>query len=89
VPLGRHLDTGDQIGHPSCEGGTSTGTHIHLARKYNGEWIIADGPLSFNLEGWVAHEGAMAYQGTLTRYADTVTACVCSDSDSFITAGER
>jgi len=24
-------------------GGTATGTHIHIARKYNGEWLPAEG----------------------------------------------
>ena len=88
VPVGVNLNAGDKIGHPSCEGGTSTGTHIHSARKYNGEWILADGALGLNFDGWIAHEGNQAYQGTLTRYSDTVTACECSDSDSFITADE-
>jgi LasA protease len=85
---GANLKAGDKIGHPSCEGGTSTGTHVHIARKYNGEWILADGPLAFNLEGWIAHNGFQPYQGTLTRFSDTVTACECSDSASFITADE-
>lgn len=88
VPVGVNLNAGDKIGHPSCEGGTSTGTHIHIARKYNGEWILADGPLGLNFDGWIAHEGNQVYQGTLTRYSDTVTACECSDSDSFITADD-
>ena len=65
------------------------GTHIHIARKYNGEWVLADGPLALNFDGWIAHEGTQPYQGTLTRYADTVTACECSDSASFITAEEE
>jgi len=30
--LGTSLKQGDRIGHPSCEGGTSTGTHIHIDR---------------------------------------------------------
>ncbi|HEX7975449.1 MAG TPA: M23 family metallopeptidase, partial [Anaerolineales bacterium] len=30
------VDAGTPIGHPSCEGGISTGTHLHIARKYNG-----------------------------------------------------
>ena len=89
VPVGADLKTGDKIGHPSCEGGTSTGTHIHIARKYNGEWILADGPLALNFDGWIAHKGAGPYKGTLTRFSETVTACECSDSDSFITADER
>ena len=89
VPVGVSLDAGDKIGHPSCEGGTSTGTHIHIARKYNGEWILADGPLAFNLDGWIAHNGSQKYQGTLTRFSSTVTACECSDRASFITADDR
>jgi LasA protease len=84
VPLGSILQTGDPVGHPSCEGGSSTGTHVHIARKYNGEWILAEGPLAFNLEGWIAHNGSKAYLGTLTRGSSTVTACVCSNAASFI-----
>ena len=53
--VGKVLTAGQPLGHPSCEGGTTTGTHIHIARKYNGEWIAADGSIPFNLEGWVAH----------------------------------
>jgi LasA protease len=89
VPVGTHVAVGDKIGHPSCEGGKSTGTHVHIARKYNGEWILAEGPLAFNLEGWVAKNGSRQYLGNLTRFGSTVTACECSDSSSFITAGER
>ena len=79
VPAGLSLKSGDPIGYPSCEGGRVTGTHIHVSRKYNGEWIPADGPLAFNLEGWVAHNGRAAYEGTLTRGSLSVTACVCGD----------
>jgi hypothetical protein len=35
----------DRVGHPSCEGGSSSGIHIHIARKFNGEWVLADGGL--------------------------------------------
>lgn len=87
--VGMEVEAGQPLGHPSCEGGTSTGTHVHIARLYNGEWILAEGPLAFNLEGWVAHNGAAPYLGTLTRFGRTVTACVCSNQPSFITAGER
>ncbi len=55
VKVGDWVDVGDHIGRPSCEGGVSTGTHLHIARKYNGEWIPADGPLPFVLSGWTAH----------------------------------
>ncbi len=74
VKLDTLVNTGDFIGHPSCEGGYATGTHVHIARKFNGEWIAADGPIPFVLSGWQAHEGAAAYKGTLTRDGETVTA---------------
>ncbi len=80
--VGEQLRTGDLIGYPSCEGGEVTGTHVHIARKYNGEWILADGPLALNLEGWVAHNGSQAYEGTLTRGAGLITACQCSNIQS-------
>ncbi len=83
-PVGTRLNAGDPIGHPSCDGGKSTGTHIHIARKYNGEWILADSVLAFNLEGWLARNGAAPYQGTLRRFGQTVTACECSDNASQI-----
>jgi LasA protease len=74
VAVGTHLNTDDRIGHPSCEGGFSTGTHVHLARKYNGEWLAADGPSPFVLSGWQASQGSRAYSGTLTRGEQIVTA---------------
>jgi hypothetical protein len=86
--VGTVLEAGDPIGHPSCEGGTSTGTHVHIARKYNGEWIPADGPLAFNLSGWVAHYGDEPYKGTLTRFSETVTASTSSNQSTWITAGQ-
>ena len=87
VPAGKELHAGDFIGYPSCKGGEVTGTHVHIARKYDGEWILADSPLAFNLEGWIAHAGTVAYQGTLTRNGVTVTACQCSDFNSQIKSG--
>jgi murein DD-endopeptidase MepM/ murein hydrolase activator NlpD len=89
VPVGREVKAGDPVGYPSCEGGHVTGTHVHIARKFNGEWILADGPLAFNLEGWVVHNGSIAYQGTLTRGAATVTACDCSNLGSQVSADPR
>lgn len=87
VPLGREVQAGEPIGYPSCEGGHVTGTHVHIARKYNGEWILADGPLAFNLEGWIAHNGSQVYEGTMTRGAAMIIACVCSDYQSQIMWG--
>ena len=85
IPLGTWLAAGERLGHASCEGGFATGTHIHIARKFNGEWVPADGPLPFNLGGWIAHAGNEAYQGTLTRDGKTLIACVCSNYLTFIT----
>jgi murein DD-endopeptidase MepM/ murein hydrolase activator NlpD len=84
VPLGKEVKAGEPIGYPSCEGGHVTGTHVHIARKYNGEWILADGPLAFDLEGWVVHNGSQEYEGTLTRGGGLVIACQCSDFQSQI-----
>lgn len=77
VPVGTRVKQGDRIGHPSCEGGFSESTHLHLARKYNGEWIAADGPLPFVLSGWQAHSTGVSYEGTLTRGQEVRTACEC------------
>lgn len=88
VPAGAALQTGDRVGHPSCEGGRTTGTHVHIARKFNGEWIPADGPLAFDLDGWVAGRGERAYLGTLRRFGQTVVACECSNRSSQIQAGQ-
>jgi LasA protease len=84
IQAGKHVETGDLIGHPSCEGGIATGTHVHLARKYNGEWILADGPLPFELSGWIAHAGTVAYQGLLTKDGATVVACPCASRETYI-----
>lgn len=86
APLGSDLKAGDKIGYPSCEGGRSTGTHVHIARKYNGEWIPADSALPFVLSGWVPHNGSAAYQGTLTKGGLIVTACECGDAYTSINA---
>ena len=86
APAGQVVKQGEPLGYPSCEGGRSTGTHVHVSRKYNGEWIPAEGPLAFNLEGWVAHNGPRAYAGTLTKGSLTVIACECGDLYSHISS---
>jgi hypothetical protein len=86
VPMGTVVEIGDPIGHPSCEGGRTTGTHVHIARKYNGEWMPADSIIPFNLDGWIAHDGAVEYEGTLTRGGRTIVACTCADASSQIRA---
>ena len=85
APVGSWVGAGDPLGHPSCEGGFATGTHLHIARKFNGEWIPAAGPLPFNLGGWVAGPGDGPYKGTMTRGDVTVIACTCSSSQTWLT----
>jgi LasA protease len=87
VHTGVKVKAGDPLGHPSCEGGEATGTHVHIARKYNGEWIPAGGPLAFNLEGWVVKAGNEAYQGDLVKFSRIVHACTCSDQPSQVQSG--
>jgi len=69
-----YVYAGERIGHPSCEGGYSNGTHVHLARKYNGEWISADGNLPFILDGWASSGNGIEYDGYLTRGATVLEA---------------
>lgn len=71
---GTLVQTGDPIGHPSCEGGSATGTHVHIARKFNGEWIGVDPALPFVLSGWTAQAGENPYEGTLVKGDQIVTA---------------
>ncbi len=64
---GSRLDQGDPIGHPSCEGGFSESSHLHFARKYNGEWMAVDGPLPLILSGWRFYSDGTEYDGTAVR----------------------
>jgi len=88
IPLGAWVEVGDRIGHPSCEGGRSTGTHIHLARRYNGEWVPADGPLPFTLSGWEARAGTEAYKGWLIRGTEILYANTASTYETQLTREE-
>lgn len=74
IEPGTRLKAGDRIGHPSCEGGPANGTHVHIARKFNGEWILAGGPLPFILDDWVAIAGDKPYEGTLENGSQIRTA---------------
>ncbi len=74
VESGKTLQAGDAIGHPSCEGGLSSGTHVHLARKFNGTWIAADGKVPFLLDGWMSSGTGEEYVGSLKRGSEIVEA---------------
>lgn len=74
VEAGTYVSVGDPIGHPSCEGGVANAAHLHLARKYNGEWIPADGQLPFVLNGWTSSGNGTEYDGTLQRGSSVLAA---------------
>ena len=82
--VGLNLNAGDLIGYPSCEGGRSTGTHVHIARKYNGEWMLADGPIPFVLSGWTAIAGDKPYLGKLVKGNKVITSDVYAQAWSVI-----
>ncbi len=84
APVGSRLNLDDPVGHPSCEGGASTGTHVHITRKYRGEWIGADEPFQFILSGYRAVPGDASFQGVLVNGARIVTPRQDARSDSII-----
>ena len=85
VSAGDYLFANERVGHPSCEGGVSNATHLHIARKYNGEWIAADGQLPFILDGWVSSGNGFEYDGFLTRGLQTVEAWDSANDFNLIT----
>ena len=88
IPAAQQVDLDRQLGHPSCERGNSTGTNVHIARKYNGEWIAADGPLPFILSGWEVEAGQRSYQGQLVKDDRVVSANPGGPSSSVIVRGD-
>jgi LasA protease len=86
ITAGTRVKAGDPLGHPSCEGGHATGTHVHLVRKYNGEWLPADGVVPevvpFVLGGWTTVRGDAPYAGRMTRLGAWVEACTCSTASN-------
>jgi len=74
VEVGEWVEVDEPLGHPSCVGGSSTGIHVHIARKFNGEWVLADGGLPFVLSGYRAYNGDAPYEGTLVRGDKTIIA---------------
>jgi len=89
VVLGQWVDQNGLIGHASCEGGISTGTHVHIARKYNGEWMLADGPIPFVMNGWSVTAGEKPYLGRMVNGDSVVIADVYGQSWSLITRGNE
>jgi hypothetical protein len=82
--VGTWLEAGDKIGHPSCEGGTATGTHVHVTRKFNGEWILADGPIPFVMDGYRVVNGDKIYEGYLVGNDKVINSDPLSAPDSYV-----
>jgi len=73
------VDSGNILGYTSCAGGFSTATHLHIARRFNGEWIPADcnrcppgvAVPPFVMSNWkVVGLGSQLYQGFLVNTLD-------------------
>ena len=93
LQVGQMVEAGSILGYASCSGGVSTATHLHIARRYNGEWIPADcnrcpegtSVPAFNMSGWqVVGLGSQLYQGFLVRTADNHSAVAEQGRDTSI-----
>jgi len=86
VAPGTYVSVGDPLGHASCEGGYSNGTHLHIARLYNGRWVSADGQIPFNMNGWTSEGLGFEYDGLLVRGDEVKEACECREDSNAIRA---
>ena len=89
VAVGTRVNTGDRIGHPSCEGGAAETSHLHFARRYNGQWMPTDGSTPLILSGWQLFPTSEAYDGTMKRGTESHDTCNCrSETINAIVADE-
>lgn len=68
IPEGSRVQTGDPLGHPSCEGGPAAFAHVGFSRRLDGVWIPVDAerdPLIMG--GWAALKGDRDGTGWLAR----------------------
>lgn len=78
---GSRVKAGDRLGHPSCEGGFSNATHLHLARLHDGEWLPAAGPDPLTLGGWQSVGAPESYDGGFVHEDGRErTACECREA---------
>lgn len=81
VAVGQRVRGGEPLGKPSCAGSQyATGTHIHVARKFNGEWIPVSDTTPFVLSDWVAQTASQSYRGVLINRLTgrEIVACACA-----------
>jgi LasA protease len=81
IQPGTSLAQGDLVGYASCEGGMADSSHLHIARRYNGEWLDAGGPVPMVLSGWTAVSGLGAYEGELVKGSQVREACECWEDE--------
>ncbi len=84
IEAGSEVKTGDRLGHPSCEGGIANGSHVHLARRYNGEWIPIDQAFPMILSGWEVYSTGTQYDGYLEKNGKLVEAWYYKTEESEI-----
>ena len=84
VQVGEYIFAGEHVGHASCEGGFSNATHVHIARKFNGVWISADGPIPFNLQGWISTGTGQEYDGFISNGSRTIEALNSANEENQI-----
>ena len=80
---GQLVEAGNILGYASCLGGFTTATHLHIARRYNGEWLPADcnrcpsgvNPPPFVMSSWkVVGLASQLYQGFMVHEVDNRSA---------------
>jgi hypothetical protein len=80
---GTRVNTGDRLARPSCAGGYSNATHLHISRRFNGEWMPADCQAClpgitippFAMGGWqVLGVAGQEYQGFMQNGSDEIQA---------------
>lgn len=86
IEVDREVEAGQRLGHPGCVGGFSQGTHLHLARTYNGRWISADGEIPFVVGGWRSTGEGIEYNGWLVRDGVQIEADAFLTDDNLLTA---
>ena len=85
ILTGQYFFASERVGHASCEGGFSNATHVHIARKFNGEWIPADGKRPFVIDGWTSSGNGIEYDGFLSKGPQTIEALDRADPLNLIT----
>jgi hypothetical protein len=84
VGAGAFLKQDDQIGHPSCEGGTLDWHAFAPGSQVQRRVVAADMPLPFELDGWIAYAASKNYYGGLIKGEKEVMASPVGPRTSII-----